>query len=759
MRIKILIVLVFLLTVLSNGLLYSNSYPQVLLLHSYHQGLDWTDAITVGVSSVIKGNSDAELVVEYLDTKRFGGSDYWKSLTKLFRTKLAKRSPSLVIAADNNALQFVMQNRTTLFRGVPVVFCGINNFSDIEAAVLQDKLMTGVAERVDLSKNINFILRFHPKLKKIYVVLDDMTTTGKIYGSRIKQLKKQSKTLFDRDLSLITASQPTLDQLLKQLKQIDKKSAILLTAYNRDENDRYYSYNQIVRKICKNVEVPVYGIWRFMLGKGVVGGKMVSGKNQGVLAAQYAVRILRGEQPYLLPVITGDTGSYCVDYQQLKKHNIQLAKLPGNTLVINKTRNFYENYRTFIWLILITLLLLLIMYLTLSNKRRKALDVYYESETRYRHLADAAFEAIILHRDKEILDVNKQFEQLTGFSRKELLGSSIEMLISPEELERVLFYINQEWEDKFETVLVSCNGVRINSEVRARHFNYRGSRVRVAVIRDITDRLERENRLQKVLIDLEKSNQELLDSRESLRRINNTKDMFFSIVARDLLDPQHSLVLGTQMLRNRMISRDEFHMESDLADRLYKSSLSVYRLVQNLLDWSKLQMEQLKLRIEEVNIPALMDETATIYSELILEKQLRLVVDAPAKLLLHTDKNALSVVLRNLVHNSVKFTEEGGTVTLKATDNGEGILLSVADNGIGMDQSVVTEISEAVLLTDDQRTGPDNPMHGIGLGLTVCRELVKLLRGGFTITSSPGQGTETLIVLPDIISESSEVKD
>lgn len=743
------LILIFLCS-LVYGQGFAAGVKRIFLLHSYHQGFYWTDAVTEGVKQVLHSYPDAELAVDYLDSKRFPSSESLLIMKKIIARKIQLIRPDLIIVSDNNALMMILEQRNTVYKGIPVVFCGINNYRKLSPVLLPDKLLTGIAEQVDFDANIRLMITLHPGLRRIWVVNDRVTTTGKIYTGEIASLQRYTNS-FGQPLQVTQMTQGSMEQLTAALSNLAAHDAVLVAAYNRDDRNKYYSYQEVVRRIALSSDRPVYGVWQFMFGNGIIGGVLVSGRNQGMLAARYAVRILSGESPFLLPVIEKSANLLHFDYRQLIKHSVPLDRVPKDAEVFYRGRSFYEKYSAVFWITLVSVLTVAAMYFRFKGKRRQALNEHFESEKRYRHLADAAFEAIIVHRNRQIIDVNRQFEVMTGFSRNELLGSSIEMLVPPADLDRVLLFVEQEWEDKFEAVLMTCNGTRIQVEIRARHFNWSGARVRVAVIRDITERLERESRLQKVLIDLEHTNKELSDSRESLQKMVRTKDLFFSIVAHDLMDPQHSLVLGLQMLRNRLISQDAFRLEGDLTDRLYKSALSVYRLVQNLLDWSKLQMENYRLRIEPVNISTVLDEAATVYSELLLEKQLRLAVQAPHRLVIHTDKNALSVILRNLVHNSVKFTEEGGTITLKATSRKQGVLLTVADNGIGIPSEIVSDVERVHYPDGGPLPGPDNPEHGLGLGLTVCKVMIQMLSGEFTLSGEPGHGTEASVYLPDSV--------
>src|SRR6056297_1809946 len=119
--------IIFLLLLLP--VLVLSQRQKVLVFHSYHQGLQWTDNVNTGIQQAFGPVEDSvELFFEYLDRKRNLSEPYYQELKKLYDIKLNDESFDLILAVDNDALEFVVKNRQEYFGEVPVVFCGINNY-------------------------------------------------------------------------------------------------------------------------------------------------------------------------------------------------------------------------------------------------------------------------------------------------------------------------------------------------------------------------------------------------------------------------------------------------------------------------------------------------------------------------------------------------------------------------------------------------------------------------------------------------------
>lgn len=158
--------------------LYANNSKEVLLLHSYHKGYIWSDDISKTIEKKLDKHNNIELTTVYMDTKHIADPIYLDKLAALYKEQFKTRNFDLIIASDNNAFDFVIRYHNYLFKELPVLFCGINNF---DQALLDEnnmkKYMTGVVEQVDLEKNFKLIKDLHPNINKL-LIINDRSKTG-----------------------------------------------------------------------------------------------------------------------------------------------------------------------------------------------------------------------------------------------------------------------------------------------------------------------------------------------------------------------------------------------------------------------------------------------------------------------------------------------------------------------------------------------------------------------------------------------------
>ena len=158
----------------------------VLVIHSYHQGFQWTDGITAGIQSVFGGKiPQAMLDIQYMDTRRHPVEETLYPLYQWYGGKYRNHQPDVIVVSDDDAFDFLLMYRNQLFPGVPVVFCGLNDFS--EERVAGHRGITGVVEDLDFKSTIAAALRLHPEKQQIAVV-SDSTTTGYINSLRLRKI-------------------------------------------------------------------------------------------------------------------------------------------------------------------------------------------------------------------------------------------------------------------------------------------------------------------------------------------------------------------------------------------------------------------------------------------------------------------------------------------------------------------------------------------------------------------------------------------
>jgi ABC-type uncharacterized transport system substrate-binding protein len=328
----------------------------ILVLHSYHQGLQWTDSISAGIKSGFANDrDDIDIYFEYLDTKHYSQEAYFKHLVEFerYKTQLSHTDFKVIIVSDNNALRFMVEYGDELYPGTPVVFCGVNNY---RPEMLQGKTrFTGVVENIDYAATINLMRKLHPKRRHVLVLLDK-TPTGKAIKAEFEPVARK----FSKHFKFEYYQDFTLAEIPKKISALGRNDIIYLLTINRDRNGRFITYAQGVRAVRKRTKVPIYGSWEFYFGKGIIGGMITSGFSQGRTAAGLARKILAGKPVERIPVITKSPNQYMFDYVPMSRFGIKVDQLPPGSTVINQPPSTFAQMKESIFAALASVLALLV---------------------------------------------------------------------------------------------------------------------------------------------------------------------------------------------------------------------------------------------------------------------------------------------------------------------------------------------------------------------------------------------------------------
>jgi signal transduction histidine kinase len=167
-------------------------------------------------------------------------------------------------------------------------------------------------------------------------------------------------------------------------------------------------------------------------------------------------------------------------------------------------------------------------------------------------------------------------------------------------------------------------------------------------------------------------------------------------------------------------------------------------LLNNLLDWTLLQMDKLNLHPNRIELRKIVDENIQLLGS-VQNKQIKLVNDVPADALAFADSNTVNLVIRNLMTNAIKFTNDGGTVSIGAKENSGDWVITIKDNGIGINSDVLKILFDKTAPYTTRGTANEK---GTGLGLILCKEFVEKNGGKIWVESKEGEGSEFSFTLP-----------
>jgi PAS domain S-box-containing protein len=281
----------------------------------------------------------------------------------------------------------------------------------------------------------------------------------------------------------------------------------------------------------------------------------------------------------------------------------------------------------------------------------------------------------------------------------------------------------------------------------------------ILVVKDITQKREYEEQLSRYIQELHENkdlmerggyelvllNIKLEESEERLKALNASKDKFFSIIAHDLKSPFTSFLGLTEPLSEDFddMGRDEI---KNLILELNKSAGNFYSLLENLLNWSIVQTGRMDFIPDFISPKDLISKIQILFNPSTAQKGITLTAEITTDQNIYADWNMIETVLRNLISNAIKFTNESGTIIIKAADTENDMVeFSVKDSGIGMDKD---SLSKLFRIDAHHTTLGTKNEKGTGLGLILCKELIEINNGKISVESRKGTGTIFTFSIP-----------
>lgn len=699
----------------------------ILLLNSYNQKMSWVEDVVQGVEDILNPEqNNLTLHIENMDSKVFFSADYFESFRNYLQVKYQNTSFSLILLSDNNAYDFIRAHRKTLFPGVPVSFCGVNDFEQNQLTGHQD--FTGVAELFSARQTVDLALKIHPDTTELFII-NDYLKTGRAWAKDIDEdLQGLSDTLRIRHSDNLSFA-----ELQDEISNLGPTTLVLLGVFFADKDGLYYTYERTGELLSMVSNVPIYCLLEFNIGSGIVGGHVISGYYQGKTMAEVGQRILTGEDADSIPVILRGSNKYIFDYNQLARFGIDENLLPENSVVINRPFSFYQAYKIEVWIVLffICVLLLTIIGLNINIIRRKRAEKALQgSEIRFRQLANATWEAIIVHSKGIFFHGNDPFYSLFGYQKGELDNKQIlPIILAPESVEDVAKRIEQGILEPYETVAVRKNGENFPVEIRVREMEYGGKDVRMAAIRDLSGRKRMEQRL---------AQSQKLEAIGTLAGgiAHDFNNILSAIIGYCELASLEATA-GTKIKK--------------YLGEMHKAGNRAKELVQQILTFARKSIDEKEaIQVSQVVAEALKLLRASLPTSISIQQK----INSDAQVLGETTK--IHQVLMNLCTNAGKAMKNGGTLTVSLDEEyldqdfisrnlgyttGNHIKLSVKDTGVGIPPEDLTKIFDPFFTTRPKE-------EGTGLGLSVVHGIVRDCHGFITVWSEPGKGCEFSVYIP-----------
>lgn len=695
----------------------STQNPHILYVNSYHPGNEWSDAIERAIRDRLREHiPGVELSIEYLDSRRFPvrAEERYHAQFEKYRGYQF----DLVMVSDNAGFDFLKANRYRYFGDVPVVFCGYNN---LRMDVLADmRNITGVNEEADLAGCVRLAFAVHRDLDELVFLL----STGEASSRRnteiaereiIPELQQQYKITIIKDR--------TLAEVEAALQSIPGAAAVIMLGQVTDAGrGRELGGKENAALVSSVSPFPVYVLWDYQLGTGVLGGRVSTGADQGRMAADIAVRILRGERADGIAPVLESPSRNVFDYRALQRFDVSERELPAGSIIINRPRSLFRSYAWQISIgiaVVIIETLLLLALIRNARQRRHALAALQHERDRLEtivaertgrlretlaerdRILSNTLVVMALIRNRSFEWINAHVEQLLGYAPEELMGHSTRVIYPSEEdfaaFQEAVYpalmvgrtYAGEQRYRHKNGSIIHC---QVSASVLVPDMPERGI---IFVVADISERIRKEELVRQLLAEKD------LLIREVHHRIKNNM-----ATVRSLLTIQASMQEDEATVRALKDAAGRITSMSVLYDRLYRSSEVTSFSIREYL--TSLAEEVLR------NVPAAVPVR--------LETDIEDFMVSPARL------STLGIIVNELITNAQKYAFAGqteGAIIITVRRQGDSCSVAVADSGCGL--------------------SAERPK---GFGLQLVELLAGQLGGRMEISAGGESGTRCAITFP-----------
>ena len=763
---------------------HDHDHPRVLVVHSYHEGLPWTDAVQRGFREGLGEQAEhLNLYFEYLDALRSAGAG--SRTEEAFVQRIIERYRSLdidiLLATDDPAYNLLRAIRDRLAPGKPILFAGVNNIT--EANLIGIEGVAGIAETPDFTATLTLMQRLHPGRKKLYVIGD----TTRTFASNLAALETANAAM-PTPFDMTVVARQKLDDVRSQMADIPGDALIFLMGRPQDDRGNLVTGPEVARMLSSTTRQPIYTGWDFFLGHGVVGGMMVSAGEQGRVLAELLTRLAHGESLAQLPRLTASPNRYAFDHVQLQRFNIDARALPGGSLIINRPPQFWDAYpKTFVSIVAIFVLLLALLgFLAFHMKVKHRAAAEVERELTLMQAMMDASPYPMFFKDTALIyqRVNDAFLAFLGKTRETVVGASLNAVADEQRAE---IYRNKDLEllasnsqQIYEARVVAADG-NIHDVIfhKAVVCSANGSAEGIvgamldvthmrgieADLRTLNQNLEtrvaaRTGELARANAELERTIDSLSLAQDELGRQERLSSLGSMVagVAHELNTPiGNSLTVATTLQEAASSFTQEITggalRRSTLNDFSTRCTDACAMLVRNLeraarliSNFKEVAVDQTSDRRRRFVLGDCVDEIVQTFEAGAPGAHPRIAVNIPAGIALESYPGALGQILLNLLENARIHAFSGipmGEVRIAATmTSEEAVRINIGDNGKGIPAGDLVRVFDPFFTT---RLG----QGGSGLGLSIVYRLATQTLGGrIRVSSDTDRGTMFVLDLP-----------
>jgi PAS domain S-box-containing protein len=653
---------------------------------------------------------------EAMDIARFTDAAYLPALSEFLKRKYHGMRFDLVIANDTTATGFIASYGGDLFPGSPVVF---NATRETTRPIPNS---TGFWSGFEMKRTIDLALRLQPDTERVFVV-----SGASAYDAVYARLARAQFKALDGVVEVIFLEPLPLATLTARVSELPGRSIVCFLSMVEDGAGARFLNPDIVERISRAANVPVYSFTGSRLDHGIVGGRLTSAENTAHTTAALALRVLKGEDAGAIPVSHIDTTAYQVDWREMRRWDLREDRLPAGTIISFRTPTAWQVYRWYVVgaFALVGLQSLMIASLVIQRTRRR------DTEARNVALLSAVPDMMFLlttdgvYVDFHAPDQDALFvrsDQFLGRRMRDVLPADVAALFE-EQFARL---------SPGHTPTMIEYGLTMVDEQRqyeARVVPVRDTHV-LAIVRDVTERKRAEAALH--------------DARIELMRASRLSALgeFAATIAHEIRQPLTAIIMNARSCLRGIatVPPDLTEVEAGLLDVVEASQRAEEVIQRNrrlfrdhIVETAPLDMNGVVREAVELAAPRLVE------NDVVLETALA--DDLPA---VSGDRIELQHVLLNLIGNGIDAMDRvdlgSRRMTLSSSVATEGFVqVAVSDNGVGLDGVDVERIFALSYTTKNT---------GSGVGLSISRSIVEAHGGRLWTQSRPGRGATFIFTVP-----------
>jgi PAS domain S-box-containing protein len=382
-----------------------------------------------------------------------------------------------------------------------------------------------------------------------------------------------------------------------------------------------------------------------------------------------------------------------------------------------------------------------------------------ESEDKYKNLIDLASDIILVYQDNAIKFVNSRVIHVMGYLPEEVIGQGMERFVAIQELTRLQEYYRRRMNGEelpwvYETEFIHKDGHRVPMSMSVGRISYENQPAAMIISRDITHKKRTDEELEKYRNHLEEivkqrtqQLQKEISDRKFAEESDRLKSAFLSNMSHEIRTPMNAIISFSNFLKDPNIPKTQ---HDEFLTYIQSSGQSLMRLINDIIDISKIEAKQLSIQASPTYIDSILDELYKFFEDTrnkLRKFDIGLILTIPDRernTCIDTDPYRLKQILSNLLENAIKFTDKG-TIEFGYHFDDQNVLFYVKDTGIGIPEDKTDQIFRRF----GKLESSDRNLRGTGLGLAISKNLSYLLKGNLWLESKEGEGSIFYLSLPN----------